>query len=97
MGETGPSARSSARGTFTISNLGSLGVEMFTPVINPRRRHPRRCGLMTRVRETDGVIALPGNGALLTYDHRAVDGAPAARFMAELTKNLENFAALLAL
>jgi pyruvate dehydrogenase E2 component (dihydrolipoamide acetyltransferase) len=52
---------------------------------------------MTRVRETDGVIALPGNGALLTYDHRAVDGAPAARFMAELTKNLENFAALLAL
>jgi pyruvate dehydrogenase E2 component (dihydrolipoamide acetyltransferase) len=35
-------------------------------------------------------------GLSLTFDHRALDGAPAARFMAELCKNLENFMTLLA-
>ena len=46
----------------------------------------------------DGEIkTYPAMGLSLTYDHRAVDGAPASRFMAELCKSLENFTALLAM
>jgi pyruvate dehydrogenase E2 component (dihydrolipoamide acetyltransferase) len=85
-------------GTFTVSNLGMLGVEMFTPVINPPQTGILGvCSTTTRIRETDGKISTyAAMGLSLTYDHRAVDGAPAARFMAELIKNLENFTVLLA-
>lgn len=86
-------------GTFTVSNLGSFGVEMFTPVINPPQTGILGvCGITTRVREVDGKITTyPAMGLSLTYDHRAVDGAPAARFASELVKKLENFTVLLAM
>jgi pyruvate dehydrogenase E2 component (dihydrolipoamide acetyltransferase) len=75
-------------GTFTVSNLGSYGVEMFTPVINPPQTGILGvCCVTTRVKTDGGVY--PAMGLSLTYDHRAVDGAPAARFMQELCKNLE--------
>ena len=85
--------------TFTVSNLGSMGVESFTPVINPPQT-----GILgvdctiDRVRKgKDGSIEIyPAMGLSLTYDHRAVDGTPAARFQKELGQNLENFTALLA-
>ena len=85
--------------TFTVSNLGSMGVESFTPVINPPQT-----GILgvdctiDRVRKgKDGSIEIyPARGLSLTYDHRAVDGTPAARFQKELGQNLENFTALLA-
>lgn len=79
-------------GTFTVSNLGSLGVEMFTPVINPPQTGILGvCGINTRVREVNGELkGYPSMGLSLTYDHRAVDGSPASRFMKELCTVLEN-------
>lgn len=85
-------------GTFTVTNLGTFGIESFTPVINP----PQTCilgvcGLTTRVREkADGSVGTyQAMGLSLTLDHRAVDGAPAARFLQELVAALENFTLLL--
>jgi len=85
--------------SFTVSNLGNLGVESFTPVINPPQTGILGvCGTIERVRRgADGSIQLySAMGLSLTYDHRAVDGTPAARFQKELCKNLENFTVLLA-
>lgn len=89
-----------AGGTFTVTNLGSAGVEMFTPVINPPQTGILGvCGITQRVRAgKDGQIQLyPAMGLSLTVDHRVVDGAPAAYYMKALCKNLEQFTALLAL
>ena len=85
--------------TFTITNLGTLGVESFTPVINPPQTGILGvCSIVDKVRVVDGQISVyPSMGLSLTYDHRAVDGAPAGRFVMELKKNLENFTALLAM
>ena len=86
-------------GSFTVSNLGNMGVESFTPVINPPQTGILGvCGTIDRVRKgADGSIEIyPAMGLSLTYDHRAVDGTPAARFQKELGQNLENFTALLA-
>ena len=86
-------------GSFTVSNLGNLGVESFTPVINPPQTGILGvCGTTDRVRKgKDGSIEIyPAMGLSLTYDHRAVDGSPAARFQKELCQNLENFTTLLA-
>ncbi len=88
-----------AGGTFTVSNLGNMGVESFTPVINPPQTGILGvCGTVDRVRKgKDGSIEIyPAMGLSLTYDHRAVDGTPAARFQKELGYNLEHFTALLA-
>jgi len=86
-------------GSFTVSNLGNMGVESFTPVINPPQTGILGvCGTIDRVRKAaDGSIEIyPAMGLSLTYDHRAVDGTPAARFQQELGKNLEQFTTLLA-
>ena len=86
-------------GTFTVSNLGNMGVESFTPVINPPQTGILGvCGTVDRVKKgKDGEIKIyPAMGLSLTYDHRAVDGTPAARFQKELGYNLENFTMLLA-
>lgn len=86
-------------GTFTVSNLGNLGVESFTPVINPPQTGILGvCNTVDRVRKSaDGGIEIyPAMTLSLTYDHRAVDGSPAARFQKELGDNLENFTVLLA-
>ena len=85
--------------TFTVSNLGSLGVESFTPVINPPQTGILGvCCTTDRVRKkADGSIDVyPAMTLSLTYDHRAVDGSPASRFQKDLCKNLESFTALLA-
>ena len=84
--------------TFTTSNLGALGAEVFTPVINPPQTGILGiCAMVERPRMQDGKLtAYPAMGLSLTYDHRAIDGAPAARFALELKDNLENFTALLA-
>ena len=86
-------------GSFTVSNLGSMGVESFTPVINPPQTGILGvCGTVDRVRKgADGSIEIyPAMGLSLTYDHRAVDGTPAAKFQKELCNNLEHFTTLLA-
>ena len=85
--------------SFTVSNLGNFGIESFTPVINPPQTGILGfCGTVDRVRKgKDGGIELyPAMGLSLTYDHRAVDGTPAAKFQKELCTNLEQFTMLLA-
>lgn len=89
-------------GTFTVTNLGSLGVESFTPVINPPQTAILGVNAITqRAREAaaaaDGIEFYPAMGLSLTFDHRALDGAPAARFLQQLCRNLENFSLLLSL
>lgn len=84
--------------TFTVSNLGSLGIETFTPVINPPQTGILGvCRAVDRVRKgKDGNIDIyPAMGLSLTYDHRAIDGSPASRFLKELGENLERFTVLL--
>jgi pyruvate dehydrogenase E2 component (dihydrolipoamide acetyltransferase) len=85
-------------GTFTVTNLGTLDVESFTPVINPPQTGILGVNnIMQRAREVDGKLEFyPAMGLSLTFDHRAIDGAPAARFLKELKTNLENFCVLLA-
>ena len=85
-------------GSFTVSNLGSLGIEHFTPVINPPQTGILGvCGITERVRtgKDGGISVYPAMGLSLTYDHRALDGAPASRFLAEIKTALESFTALL--
>ena len=84
-------------GTFTISNLGLYGIESFTPVINPPQVALLGVNCITeRVRTVDGQITTyPAMGLSLTYDHRAVDGAPASRFLKDLVTALEQFDLLL--
>lgn len=82
-------------GTFTVTNLGALGVESFTPVINPPQTAILGvCCVTQRLRE--GGAVYPAMGLSLTFDHRAVDGAPAARFLSDVCVSLENFNILLA-
>ncbi len=85
-------------GTFTISNLGAFGTESFTPVINPPQTGILGvCGLQTRLKMVDGqAVPYQAMALSLTYDHRALDGAPAAKFLQELCRSLENFSVLLA-
>ena len=80
-------------GSFTVSNVGSLGCEMFTPVVNPPQVGILGvCGITTRVREVNGQIqTYPAMGLALSYDHRALDGTPASKFLKELCNALENF------
>ncbi|MBQ0111384.1 MAG: 2-oxo acid dehydrogenase subunit E2 [Oscillospiraceae bacterium] len=84
--------------SFTISNLGTLGVESFTPVINPPQTGILGvCTIVDKVKMVNGEIKVyPSMGLSLTYDHRVVDGAPAGRFVQELKQVLENFTAYLA-
>lgn len=82
-------------GTFTVTNLGVLGIESFTPVINPPQTAILGvCCVTQRLRE--GGAVYPAMGLSLTFDHRAVDGAPAARFLSDVCVSLENFNLLLA-
>jgi len=85
-------------GSFTVSNLGHLGIESFTPILNPPQTGVLGVNaITTRVREADGnILPYPCMTLSLTYDHRVLDGAPASRFLQALCRNLENFTILLA-
>lgn len=85
-------------GSFTVSNLGSMGIESFTPVLNPPQTGILGVNtVVQRAKEVDDeIVFYPAMGLSLTFDHRIVDGAPAAKFLQELKNNLENFTALLA-
>lgn len=76
--------------TFTVSSLGALGVEQFTPIINPPQVGVLGVGAIVEVptwREGTWVPA-PVLHLSLTFDHAAIDGAPAARFLADLVGEL---------
>jgi pyruvate dehydrogenase E2 component (dihydrolipoamide acetyltransferase) len=84
-------------GTFTVSNLGSLGVESFTPVLNPPQvaiLGVNAIGLKP-VRKPDGNIEfIDSIGLSLTLDHQVVDGAPGARFLRAVREKIEDAEAL---
>jgi pyruvate dehydrogenase E2 component (dihydrolipoamide acetyltransferase) len=79
-------------GTFTVSNLGSLGIESFTPVLNPPQvaiLGVNAIGLKL-IRKPDGNVELIDSiGLSLTVDHQVVDGAPSARFLKVLRDKIE--------
>ena len=92
-GSFNPDLLSSEASSFTVSNLGGFGVEWFTPVLNL----PQSCilGVGTIVpRPKDlgaGVYAfVPYMGLSLTYDHRAIDGGEATRFLKQVAVEIEN-------
>jgi pyruvate dehydrogenase E2 component (dihydrolipoamide acetyltransferase) len=78
--------------TFTISNLGQMGVEMFTPLINPPECAILGLGRIqnTVVVENKQFVERDRMVMSLTFDHRIVDGAPAARFLQALGLLIEN-------
>jgi pyruvate dehydrogenase E2 component (dihydrolipoamide acetyltransferase) len=86
-------------GTFTVTNLGSLGVESFTPVLNPPQVAILGVGnTQLKPVEAHGEVKfLPHLGLSLTIDHQVVDGAPGARFLQALAKNLAHLEVVLAL
>lgn len=79
-------------GTFTISNLGVLSVDAFTPIINSPECAILGLGRIRRqpVLVEDRVVAGARLTLSLTFDHRIVDGAPASRFLHDLVNLVEN-------
>ena len=81
-------------GSFTVSNVGTMGIESFTPVVNPPQMGILGVNtLETRVKlgKNGEIIPYTAMSLSLSYDHRALDGAPASRFLKELKEYLENF------
>jgi pyruvate dehydrogenase E2 component (dihydrolipoamide acetyltransferase) len=81
-----------SEGTFTISNLGTLGIDHFTPIINPPQVAILGAG---RIREVPAihkgkVRRRYSMGLSVTCDHRVIDGAPAARFLGDICRLVEN-------
>jgi len=79
-------------GTFTISNLGAYGIDAFTPILNVPQ-----CAILGlgRIEKRPVVVdeqIVPRDQMVLslTFDHRIVDGAPAAKFLATLRQGIEN-------
>ena len=79
-------------GCFTVTNLGSFGIDAFTPIINPPECAVLGVGRLERrpVMDGDRVVARELVTLSLTFDHRIVDGGPAARFLQTLAKCVEN-------
>ena len=84
-------------GTFTISNLGGFETEIFTPIVNQPEAAILGVGQIS-----DEVVAVDGEAVIrpmlwlsMAYDHRAIDGAPAAEFLQKIKQSLENPISLL--
>lgn len=92
-GAIDPDLLSPEAASFTVSNLGNYGVEMFTPVINlPQAAILGVNTIVPRPKDLgDGVYAfVPYIGLSLTYDHRALDGGEATRFLKQIAVEIEN-------
>jgi pyruvate dehydrogenase E2 component (dihydrolipoamide acetyltransferase) len=78
-------------GTFTITNLGPTGIDLFTPIINPPQIAILGVGMVQRrpVVVGDALAIRPSVYLCLVFDHRAVDGVPAANFLQEVKRLLE--------
>ena len=93
-GNISPELIQSTSASFTVSNLGAYGVEMFTPVINlPQVAILGVCTIINRPASLGNNIFgfVPYIGLSLTYDHRAIDGGPATLFLKEIKEQIENF------
>jgi pyruvate dehydrogenase E2 component (dihydrolipoamide acetyltransferase) len=79
-------------GTFTVTNLGPMGIEMFTPLINLPECAILGLGRIQKqvVVDDKQFVARDRMMLSLTFDHRIVDGAPAARFLQSLSLLIEN-------
>ncbi|MBT3721239.1 2-oxo acid dehydrogenase subunit E2 [archaeon] len=80
-------------GTFTITNLGSIGVKYFTPMLNYPEAAILGLGkIEERAIVENGKIVIKKILPLsITYDHRSVDGATASKFMLSVMKSLESY------
>ena len=90
-GSINPDLLSSEAASFTVSNLGGFGVEWFTPVINLPQSGILGVGtIVPRPKAIDGGMAfVPYLGLSLTYDHRALDGGEATRFLKQVAVEIE--------
>ena len=79
-------------GTFTVSNLGGLGIESFTPVLNPPQVAILGVNaIQLKAVRKDGMVGfIDSIGFSLTLDHQVIDGAPGARFLQILREKIEN-------
>jgi pyruvate dehydrogenase E2 component (dihydrolipoamide acetyltransferase) len=82
--------------TFTISNLGNLGIESFTPVLNPPQVGILGvCAIQLKPVRRDGRVEfIDSIGLSLTCDHQVIDGAPGARFLKVVREKIENVESL---
>jgi pyruvate dehydrogenase E2 component (dihydrolipoamide acetyltransferase) len=85
-------------GTFSVTNLGSFGIDAFTPLLNPPQ-----VGILGLGRVIEKPVIHQGQVATrsmmwlsITFDHRAWDGAPAAEFLRSVTRHLSDPAWMLA-
>jgi pyruvate dehydrogenase E2 component (dihydrolipoamide acetyltransferase) len=84
--------------TFTVSNLGNLGIESFTPILDP----PQVAILgvdaiqLKPVRRDGGVAIVDSIGLSITCDHQVIDGAPGARFLQIVARKIEQVESLYA-
>lgn len=87
-----------APATFTVTNLGGLGIESFTPVLNTPQVGILGVGSIVPgyITESHEPTVIPQIGLSLTIDHRAVDGAPGARFLQDLAHHIAQFELVLA-
>jgi pyruvate dehydrogenase E2 component (dihydrolipoamide acetyltransferase) len=92
-GSINPDLLAPGAASFTVSNLGNYGVEMFTPIINlPQVAILGVNTIVPRPKDLgDGVYGfVPHLGLSLTYDHRAIDGGEATRFLKQIAIEIEN-------
>jgi len=79
--------------TFTVSNLGSIGIEEFTAIINPPGSAILAVGAMKKeaiVNEMDQIAVKTRMKLTLSCDHRVIDGSIAAKFLVQLARVIEN-------
>jgi len=91
-GAIAPELLAAEAASFTVSNLGSYGVEIFTPVINlPQSAILGVNTIVPRPKDLgDGLYGfVPYLGLSLTYDHRALDGGEATRFLKQIAIEIE--------
>lgn len=93
-GNIDPELIAGSAASFTVSNLGNYGVEMFTPVVNlPQVAILGVCTIINRPANigNNTMAFVPFMGLSLTYDHRAIDGGPATLFLREIKEQIEAF------
>ncbi|MBR1570349.1 MAG: 2-oxo acid dehydrogenase subunit E2 [Bacteroidales bacterium] len=92
-GSINPDLLSPEAASFTVSNLGGFGVEWFTPIINVPQSAILGVGtIVPRPKDLGGGVYafVPYLGLSLTYDHRAIDGGEATRFLKQVAQEIEN-------
>lgn len=92
-GGINPDLLSPEAASFTVSNLGNYGVEIFTPIINvPQSAILGVNTIVPRPKDLGGGVYafVPYIGLSLTYDHRSLDGGEATRFVKQIATEIEN-------